>query len=691
LQLTIEVACVAEIDQTRGCVCWRCDVGRRYGRNDKKLDQQHQQQQQHRSKGGRRRGRHDLSWFAFSIVRIGVVYAGLIPQAGALARAILNSHDLMDDLCTLLPLFPKPQQTKRIRIAPLFPTSWGEETTNNMNARRTGTRTKATVYRVQLYGIFVTAIGWLSLLHVLGYVRLLRHHDDNGDNDETAFSSIAGPFGRIIKASSSSRQRRTAVVEPPADTDSGLTSQKSQTRRSSDKNGRSLSSSHQDFGGGSWSLYQLALSADMNGTGFPDGAGAGEPGHDDFTKISLLSRPQEIFLNYLRHHSAAALRSDSPEAWRRRRFAVTYYSCPHQLGNRLFLFMNNLLWAIITNRTVLYQYLDRETCERLMVSQPLSFLDCRAANVERDCDAVLERSTWLPSYEEFADPSWSTTTTIHQVEFWQTHWSNVSDAWVRDRYRYDAAKHTNLTKVDKINATIVNFPALTNYEIVDLLERDTRQNLLATTDARMTARKLVHHGLRYAYGMFLAETFRLRQEHVEMVKDYYDAAKRHDNNETDVVFSIALHSRHKFVKQKGRNIQMEKDCLNKVLVHRAANQPCQVCAMSDRTLALTKLKSWLEKEHRGCQMITVDHSSTETSFSVEHGRHAGAGFARELDLCYRYGRDAVVTTSTGSGASSSALLEALADYHHRNNRAKSSGVDYSNKTVETQFCSDYST
>jgi hypothetical protein len=561
-----------------------------------------------------------------------------------------------------------------------------------MNARRTGTRSKLH-NRVQLYGIFVTAIGWLSLLHVLGYVRLLRHHDDL-DNGEK-FSSIAGPFGGIIQASLSSRRRTAVVEEPPAD--AGLRLQGAETRRrtSSDKNIRSLSSSQQDLGDVSWSLYRLALSADTNGTRFPPRAGAGEPGHDDTTIISLLSPPQEIFLDYLRHHSAMALRSDSPEAWRRRRFAVAYYSCPHQLGNRLFLFMNNLLWAVITNRTILYQYMDRATCEHLLVSQPLSFLDCRAANTERDCDTVLERSSWLPSYEEFADPSWSTTTsTIHQVEFWQTHWSNVSDAWVRDRYRYDGAKHANLTKVDEMNATIVDFPGLTNYEIVDLNERDTREELLATTDARMTARKLVYHELRYAYGMFLAETFRLRQEHVEMVKDYYppdDAAKRLHNNETDVVFSIALHSRHKFVKQKGRNIQMEKDCLNKVLVHRAANQTCQVCAMSDRTLALTKLKTWLETEHRGCQMITVDHSSTETSFSVEHGRHAGAGFARELEVCYRYGSDAVVTTSTGSGASSSALLGAWADYYHRNNRAKSTGVGYSNKTVETQFCTDYST
>jgi hypothetical protein len=210
-----------------------------------------------------------------------------------------------------------------------------------------------------------------------------------------------------------------------------------------------------------------------------------------------LSPPQTTLLDYIRRHSATALRRDSPEAWRQRRFAIAYYSCPHQLGNRMFHFLNNVLWAVITNRTILYQYLDRETCERLRVAQPMLFLDdkiCQAANTEADCDAVLERASWLPSYNEFADPAWGAAM-IHRVDFWQTHWYKVSEDWIRKRYPYDESKHANMTKVDQLDdAKLVEFPALTNYETTMLAGRFTRQELLGTTDARMTARKLANQG-----------------------------------------------------------------------------------------------------------------------------------------------------------------------------------------------------
>jgi hypothetical protein len=397
-----------------------------------------------------------------------------------------------------------------------------------------------------------------------------------------------------------------------------------------------------------------------------------------------LSPPQTTLLDYIRRHSATALRRDSPEAWRQRRFAIAYYSCPHQLGNRMFHFLNNVLWAVITNRTILYQYLDRETCERLRVAQPMLFLDdkiCQAANTEADCDAVLERASWLPSYNEFADPAWGAAM-IHRVDFWQTHWYKVSEDWIRKRYPYDESKHANMTKVDQLDdAKLVEFPALTR----------TIGNHRCSNDSPQARQP----GLRYTYGMLLTEMFRLRHDQVDLVQEYYPkTAAAHSTND-EKVFSIALHSRHKHVKQKGRNIQNEKDCLNKVLVHRAVHQPCQVCTMSDRPATLAALQVWLEQEHH-CRVIQVHHSvSTTTSFSKEHGPNAGVGFARELDVCYRYGRNAVVTTSTGSGASSSALLEALAAYHHHKGYGNGGRAGHdnniNNKTAEAQYCNAYST
>ena len=45
-----------------------------------------------------------------------------------------------------------------------------------------------------------------------------------------------------------------------------------------------------------------------------------------------------------------------------RKYSVVFYSCPYQAGNRIHHFLNGIIWSIITNRTLLYRYYDRPTC-----------------------------------------------------------------------------------------------------------------------------------------------------------------------------------------------------------------------------------------------------------------------------------------------------------------------------------------
>jgi hypothetical protein len=476
------------------------------------------------------------------------------------------------------------------------------------------------VQKVQLYCFFATGACLVSLLNVIGYTKLL----DQG--------SHAASTRNLAIRSCSNRNNESQ---------------------------RALS----------WGLYQLALndSAASQGTGLT-------------IQEDMLSPPQTMLLDFVRRHSADSLRRETPEQFRKRKFAIAYYSCPLQLGNQLFHFMNSILWAVITDRTVLYKYMDKRTCERLKEHQPMLYLSdaiCQAANTVKDCDVVLERAPWLPSYDEFVDPSWE----IHRVDFWQTHWFSLSPQWIRIRYLFDESKHMNLTKVDRIKFKLVEFPALTNADSTWLTKRFTRQKLLSTSGAKTRARKLTKKGLRFTYGMFFSEMFRLRDKEFDLVNEYYPKPDGKESN----LFSIALHSRHKLVKQKGRNIQNEGDCLDKVLANRPANHSCRVCAMSDRPLALETLKAWLEQKHH-CDLIQVHHLDQTSSFSVEHGLNAGAAFVRELDVCHRYGIHGVITTSTGSASSSSALLESLADY---NNNKNYDGSNYIN--VETQYCSAYST
>ena len=511
---------------------------------------------------------------------------------------------------------------------------------------------------IGLYGMFVAGVGLVSFLNVLGYVKL----------DLTHTPSVAG---NQLRAEINTSTRRTESLSLETAAKQGSNVQISEVAKGTlSKKQRPTEKTTTEEG---WGLYELIIASSSDD----------EEEKIRETEVDVqLSPPENVFLAYIKRHSAEAIRKEKPEQFQKRKFAIAYYSCPHQLGNRFFHFMNNVLWAVITNRTILYKYLDTATCQKLKDAQPSLYLDdaiCNAANLVEDCDKILERTPWLPSFEEFGDETWD----IHRIDFWQTHWFRMSERWIRSRYPFDEAVHTNMTKVDLIDSKLVEFPALTNVETAQLTSRFTRQELLVTTDGRVTARKLANLGLRFVYGMFFAEMFRLRKQESEVVKSYYPTQKGNLN-----MFSIALHSRHKHVKQKGRNIQNEKDCLTKVMVNRPLEASCQVCAMSDRPLALQKLEEWLESEH-GCKLIHVEHSESVKSFSVEHGPNAGAGFARELDVCHRYGTHAVVTTSTGSGASSSALLEALVDYN-TNKKYGQRSILGTNQT-QVQYCNAYST
>jgi hypothetical protein len=109
--------------------------------------------------------------------------------------------------------------------------------------------------------------------------------------------------------------------------------------------------------------------------------------------------PLKVFHQYKKWHSSESLEKFPHN----RTFAVGYYSCPLEAGNRLHYFFNGLLWAVVTNRTYLWKYFDRETCLASPKRPDGSHLfNCNATNRVEDCDTILERAAWLPSYDEWA-------------------------------------------------------------------------------------------------------------------------------------------------------------------------------------------------------------------------------------------------------------------------------------------------
>jgi hypothetical protein len=66
-----------------------------------------------------------------------------------------------------------------------------------------------------------------------------------------------------------------------------------------------------------------------------------------------------LWCDYQRWHSHQSLLDQPPH---NRTFVVGYYYCPNQAGNRLHDFMNFLIVAIVTNRTLLWKHYGKETC-----------------------------------------------------------------------------------------------------------------------------------------------------------------------------------------------------------------------------------------------------------------------------------------------------------------------------------------
>jgi hypothetical protein len=126
-------------------------------------------------------------------------------------------------------------------------------------------------------------------------------------------------------------------------------------------------------------------------------AAAAVSNREQYNTTRLL--PLQILEQYQAWHSVESLTRDyDPEDEQEQRFAVSYYSCPLEAGNRLYHFLNSFLWAILTNRTLLWDYWDRSNCYTYRgADDPGS---CAFANTLQDCDLLLEGSSWMPSYNE---------------------------------------------------------------------------------------------------------------------------------------------------------------------------------------------------------------------------------------------------------------------------------------------------
>jgi len=359
--------------------------------------------------------------------------------------------------------------------------------------------------------------------------------------------------------------------------------------------------------------------------------------------------PMVAFRQYQKRHSAHILQkefsgfnsSSSENLYNGRKFAKATYWCPDRAGNLLHSLFNSMIWAMITNRTLLVEY------EQLLWKE----------TDQSYCQSVLSLAEWLPTWEE-----WS-----HKLAL------------------PDPVPVSGPLNID--DYTVVMFPQIpdVHHENTSLTREDWNSHpwfrskhkaeiARLSQESRDLTVMLYNLGVEFLMGMLFRQSFsygpRVQSLDKSQPKEFWDS------NAPDNVFSIALHSRHTVLSDDGTFIQEEKDCLQGLLddffdeqrkperINKSGTTPpsCRVYIMSDRTVTIQLLRSWLVQNYNCTVLFTQhddeNHGLGENGRHTEHGPHAGIGFVQDLKLA-SLARSAVVGDPHRS---SSMLLMELIEY-----------------------------
>ena len=330
----------------------------------------------------------------------------------------------------------------------------------------------------------------------------------------------------------------------------------------------------------------------------------------------------KVWKRYKLEHSNGALRKEWQEGKTKRKFAVGYYSCPLQAGNRLHHFMNSLIWAVVTNRTLLWKYYDEKTCRVAGRKYPQGI--CRSANSVHDCDALLERAKWLPSLQQWA-PRFNLSKP-KSLSFWTTHEPSKNHKF----WFHGAEKEAGLA--DSSSSRFVEFPQMLGQDAWVLHSERKRKILLTSSEARHRAELLFRAGADYLYGLLFFDCFAFQPSVSVDVRhgDSKDVTLEElGDSRGKASVSIVVHSRHPSTQDSGSSIKREKRCLDQILANTSGF--CQVMILSDRPRTLVAVESYLNAHYPHCHALVAPHQ-VGTSFSQEHGVFAGAGFYQDLAM-----------------------------------------------------------
>lgn len=328
----------------------------------------------------------------------------------------------------------------------------------------------------------------------------------------------------------------------------------------------------------------------------------------DSIRETIRRHPIQVLQTYKSQHSDDVLREACQFGCDNRMFLVGYYSCPLQAGNRLHHFTNAFIWAIVTNRTLLWKYYDQVTCLALGVNHDQSI--CESANHETECANILQRSQWIPAHDE-----WNSKLKLGNATAVPYTKTKLKLEW---RLKINQTESMDKRSIDLMSDKIIDIGQLLGRDADSIGTRQGREQLLQTNEARMVAKDVFSKGQRYLYGMLLDEALRFH----ETVRPSLDAL-----NTIRATSTIALHSRHTSMLDQGDNIESEQRCLLQVIAN--ISQPCTVILISDRERTLSLLSDVVTTLN--CTPMLANHTLGQ-SFRRDHGPFSGPGFFQDLAL-----------------------------------------------------------
>ena len=285
---------------------------------------------------------------------------------------------------------------------------------------------------------------------------------------------------------------------------------------------------------------------------------------------------------------------------------VGHFSCPHQLGNRLFDFLNAFLIAVVTDRALVWRpcrAVAHGICPRNRPDACAGVLDLRAW-VRPAGDGAIYRPDYPPRLTRpaFRGPP----------GYWAHH---------------PAPDQLACCGIDRLSTPML---------MAGVLERNDAAALAwpgATLGAAAGRRAaaLFARGEAVAYGAAFDAAFRLR----ETVRPHEDRAP----------LRIGVHLRHYSARDDGRSVGVAADCVGEALADvparlKRGGLACELLVATDRNVSVDFLRASIGRA-TGCAIVVAERRSAgaaaaaERGLTREHGPLAGVAAVGDLALLAR--------------------------------------------------------